>query len=117
MRGTRSEPTIAIIGGGPGGAVAALCLRKLGRPAVVFEREEFPRYRIGESLLPGTLSILSRLGLHDELEAANFPIKRAATFLWGKGEQADLISITGRTGRKREFVQWGCGLTGGGGFG
>jgi len=87
MTGTRSEPKIAIIGGGPGGAVAALCLRKLGHEAVLFERDEFPRYRVGESLLPGTLSILDRLGLSEDIEAAGFPIKRAATFLWGKGER------------------------------
>lgn len=87
MTGTRSEPTIAIIGGGPAGSVAALCLRKLGRNAVLFEREAFPRYRIGESLLPGTLSILSRLGLEERIREAGFPVKRAATFLWGKDER------------------------------
>ena len=87
MTGTRNEPRIAIIGGGPGGSVAALCLRKLGHEPVLFEREAFPRYRIGESLLPGTISILSRLGLAEEIEAAGFPKKRAATFLWGEGER------------------------------
>jgi flavin-dependent dehydrogenase len=67
--------------------VAALCLRKLGRDAVLLERDQFPRYRIGESLLPGTMSILNRLGVIDRVEAAGFPKKRAATFLWGTGQE------------------------------
>src|ERR1700694_4162065 len=76
---------VAIIGGGPAGSVTALCLNKLGIESVVFEKLKFPRYRIGESLLPGTISILSRLGLGERIQAANFPKKRAATFIWGGG--------------------------------
>lgn len=77
------QPLVGIVGGGPAGSVAALCLRKLGHEVILFERLEFPRYRIGESLLPGTLSILDRLGLSDRIAAAGFTVKRAATFLWG----------------------------------
>jgi len=80
----KSAPApVAVIGGGPAGSVAALCLRRLDREVHVFERLRFPRYRIGESLLPGTLSILHRLGVMDRVEAAGFVEKRAATFLWG----------------------------------
>ena len=46
---------------------------------------KFPRYRIGESLLPGTMSILCRLGVIDRVQAAGFTRKRAATFVWGGG--------------------------------
>lgn len=74
---------VVIVGGGPAGSVAALCLRKLGRDVVVLEREKFPRYRVGESLLPGTMAILTRLGIMDKIKAANFVEKRAATFIWG----------------------------------
>jgi flavin-dependent dehydrogenase len=77
---------VAIVGGGPAGSTAALTLLKLGHQPIVFERETFPRYRIGESLLPGTLSILSRLGVVDQVEAAGFTSKPAATFLWGEGK-------------------------------
>ena len=83
---THGKPVI-IAGGGPAGSVAALCLRKLGREVVLFEREKFPRYRLGESLLPGTMSILSRLEVMDRIKAADFVQKRAATFIWGP-EQA-----------------------------
>ncbi len=76
---------IVVIGGGPGGSSAALCLRKLGHEVVVLEKLKFPRYRIGESLLPGTMSILTRLGVFDKVKAANFTVKRSATFIWGGG--------------------------------
>lgn len=77
---------VAIIGGGPAGCVAALTLRKLGHDAEIFERETFPRYRIGESLLPGTMSILSRLGLGERIAAAGYVKKPSATFLWGQDQ-------------------------------
>ncbi len=82
---TGIRKTTIIIGGGPAGSVAALCLRKLGREVLILEKANFPRYHIGESLLPGTMSILKRLGVSDSVEAANFTKKPAATFLWGEG--------------------------------
>jgi len=83
----KARNPVIVVGGGPAGSVAALCLRKLGCDVVVFEREKFPRYRLGESLLPGTMSILNRLGVMDRVEAASFVRKSAATFIWGP-EQA-----------------------------
>ncbi|MEU7477775.1 chloramphenicol-biosynthetic FADH2-dependent halogenase CmlS [Lentzea sp. NPDC042327] len=77
---------VAVVGGGPAGCVAALTLHKLGHDVEVFERETFPRYRIGESLLPGTMSILNRLGLQDRIDAAGFVKKPSATFLWGQDQ-------------------------------
>jgi flavin-dependent dehydrogenase len=81
--GSNGKRPVVVIGGGPAGSTAALCLRKLGHEVIVYERFKFPRHRIGESLLPGTCAILTRLGVFDKIEAAKFPIKRAATFIWG----------------------------------
>lgn len=77
---------VSIIGGGPAGSVAALTLHKLGHDVTVYERSRFPRYRIGESLLPGTMSILQRLGLQEKLDAQNYVKKPSATFLWGQDQ-------------------------------
>ncbi|MDT0380965.1 chloramphenicol-biosynthetic FADH2-dependent halogenase CmlS [Streptomyces sp. DSM 42041] len=77
---------VSIIGGGPAGCVAALTLQKLGHDVAVYERTRFPRYRIGESLLPGTMSILNRLGLQERIDAQNYVKKPSATFLWGQDQ-------------------------------
>ncbi|MBS2961888.1 chloramphenicol-biosynthetic FADH2-dependent halogenase CmlS [Actinocrinis puniceicyclus] len=77
---------VAVIGAGPGGCVAALTLQKLGHDVEVFEKGRFPRYRVGESFLPGTLSILHRLGLQERIDAAGFVPKPSATFLWGQDQ-------------------------------
>jgi flavin-dependent dehydrogenase len=75
---------VAIVGAGPAGCVAALAVHKLGHEVEVYEKGRFPRYRVGESFLPGTLSILTRLGLQEKIDAAGFVKKPSATFLWGQ---------------------------------
>ncbi|WP_369225996.1 chloramphenicol-biosynthetic FADH2-dependent halogenase CmlS [Streptomyces sp. R39] len=81
-----ARSTVSIIGGGPAGCVAALTLNRLGHDVSIYERTLFPRYRIGESLLPGTMSILNRLGLQEKIDAQNYVRKPSATFLWGQDQ-------------------------------
>ncbi|MHA3774234.1 NAD(P)/FAD-dependent oxidoreductase [Verrucomicrobiota bacterium sgz303538] len=64
---------VAIIGGGPAGSTAATLLARKGRSAVVFEKEKFPRFHIGESLLPYSLSAFDRLGIRPQLDALAMP--------------------------------------------
>jgi flavin-dependent dehydrogenase len=59
---------VVVAGGGPGGAVAAAELARRGRRVLVLEREVFPRFHLGESLLPGSLVILDALGLLPEMD-------------------------------------------------
>ncbi len=87
-------PKVAVIGAGPAGCVAALTLEKFGHAVEVYERDQFPRYRIGESFLPGTLSILTRLGLKERIDAAGFVRKPSATFLWGQDQAPWTFSFT-----------------------
>ena len=74
---------VVIAGGGPAGSTAASFLARDGRRVLLLEKEHFPRYHIGESLIPGCLRILNALGVRDEVERAGFVVKRGGTFTWG----------------------------------
>jgi flavin-dependent dehydrogenase len=71
---------VVVVGGGPAGATVAGRLRQRGRSVVVLERDRFPRFHIGESLLPASASVLKALGLEEELDA-RFVRKYGARFL------------------------------------
>src|SRR5256714_5247045 len=73
---------VAIIGGGPAGSTAAALLARAGRRVVVFEREKFPRFHIGESLLPFSMKAFTRLGLHEKFLHAGF-VKKFGSEIFG----------------------------------
>jgi flavin-dependent dehydrogenase len=77
---------VAIIGGGPGGSTVGSLLKTYepSLKVVILERERFPRDHVGESQLPGIGPILHEMGVWDQVEAANFPIKVGATYRWGR---------------------------------
>ncbi len=64
---------VAIIGGGPAGSTVATLLARKGRSVIVIEREKFPRFHIGESLLPYSMDTLDRLGVREEMERRFMP--------------------------------------------
>ena len=65
---TSSIYDVAIIGGGPAGSTAAALLARSGRRVILFEREKFPRFHIGESLLPYSMPTFERLVIRDLLD-------------------------------------------------
>ena len=71
---------VVVIGGGPGGASAATVLAENGLRVLVLERESFPRYHVGESLLPALWELWDRLGVTAQIEAAGFVVKQGISF-------------------------------------
>ncbi len=74
---------VLIIGAGPSGCVAAAYLNNQGYHIKVVEKSMFPRFVIGESLLPRCMEHFEEVGLLDSLKAANFELKPGARFLRG----------------------------------
>lgn len=72
---------VAVIGGGPGGSSAAGFLARGGLRVALFEREVFPRFHVGESLMPAAMLLLEQLGAREAVERAGFQIKYGATFV------------------------------------
>lgn len=71
-----------IIGAGPAGALAAALLRKAGRSVLVLERQHFPRFSIGESLLPQSMAYLEEAGMLQAVVEAGFQYKNGAHFVY-----------------------------------
>jgi flavin-dependent dehydrogenase len=73
---------VVITGAGPSGAVAAGLLRKQGHQVLVLEKETFPRFSIGESLLPQTMKYIEEAGMLKDVVEAGFQYKNGASFTW-----------------------------------
>jgi halogenation protein CepH len=79
---------LIVIGGGPGGSTVSTLVALQGHRVLLLDKERFPRYQIGESLLPLTIhAICPMLGVLDEIKQANFVPKFGGVFRWGTREE------------------------------
>ncbi|HKI69678.1 MAG TPA: FAD-dependent monooxygenase, partial [Verrucomicrobiae bacterium] len=76
-----------VIGGGPGGSAVSTYLARAGKRVLVLEKERFPRFHIGESLLPYNVRLFKEMGVLPALEAAGFPPKHGAQFELGNASK------------------------------
>ncbi len=94
-----------VIGGGPGGSSASTYLARAGKRVLVLEKEVFPRFHIGESLLPGNHTLFRELGLLPKLHEAGFLRKTAARFELGNDSiSTPFIFGEGRFNREPEAI-------------
>ena len=85
---THSSYDAIVIGGGPAGSTAAAVLAQKGRKVVLLEKEKFPRYHIGESLIPYTYYPLKRIGMLDQMKKSHFTKKYSVQFVSISGRQS-----------------------------
>ncbi len=81
-------PKVIIIGAGPSGTIAATLLHKRGYQVTILERQQFPRFSIGESLLPQCMEFIEEAGMMDAIINAGFQFKNGASFVY-REQQAE----------------------------
>jgi FADH2-dependent halogenase len=101
-----SAVDVIVIGGGPGGSSTATYLRRAGHTVLLLEKEVFPRFHIGESLLPYNRPLFDEMGVTEALRKASFPKKHGARFLIANGSLATrFLFREGRFTREPEAIQ------------
>jgi flavin-dependent dehydrogenase len=83
-----TEYDAVVIGGGPAGSTVSTLIAQRGYRVGLFERERFPRFHIGESLIPETYWVLKRLGMLEKMQRSHFQKKYSVQFVNASGKQS-----------------------------
>src|SRR3954452_3107531 len=81
-----SKYDVVVIGGGPAGSTVSTLVADSGRRVALFERERFPRFHIGESLIPETYWVLKRIGMLEKMQRSHFVKKYSVQFVNASGK-------------------------------
>ena len=84
--GKASNPDVVVIGGGPAGSTTSTLIAQRGYRVQLFERERFPRFHIGESLIPETYWVLKRLNMLPKMQKSQFVKKYSVQFVNANGK-------------------------------
>ncbi|HEY5311689.1 MAG TPA: NAD(P)/FAD-dependent oxidoreductase [Pirellulales bacterium] len=87
-------PDVIVIGGGPAGSTVSTLIADAGHKVQLFEREHFPRFHIGESLIPETYWVLKRLGMLEKMKASHFVKKHSVQFVGSSGKLSEPFYFT-----------------------
>src|SRR3954452_15139644 len=87
---------VLILGGGPGGAAAAMFLLREGITPVILEQDEFPRFHIGESLTGEAAQVLRRLGLEEKMNAMDNPVKHGVVVYGSNAATTWYVKVSSR---------------------
>jgi flavin-dependent dehydrogenase len=91
---SQREPDVIVIGGGPSGSTVSTLIADAGHSVQLFEREHFPRFHIGESLIPETYWVLKRLGMLEKMKASRFVKKYSVQFVNANGKVSEPFYFT-----------------------
>src|SRR6202040_1271452 len=94
MNNPRYDFDFAVAGGGPAGSSAAISLGQHGHSVVLFERDTFPRFHIGEALLSTANDAFATLGVAERIEGASFPEKWGARLFTHDGQSSRYVDFT-----------------------
>ncbi len=95
-----------LIGGGPSGSCAGAILAEYGHKVLILEREKFPRYHIGESLIPFTFGPLERIGMIPKMRSSGFVKKYSVTFVQRDGRRSQPFYFFNRYDRATVAQTW-----------